>query len=602
MDNVSPFEPTVLGAMWKYKWLVSFVVLVLSGLAVAYALFSPVSYQAVSSLVVEDPRASSLFDIGNTQNPQRYVADQAAILLSGSVAERASSTEPELDDAEHVLAGLEVFFDDGSNVIDVVYTSDDPDVAVAAANAVAAAYEEIRLEATSASFSEALAQLEDSTAQVEAQIVELQAQITQEIESDPSRNALDQQMSDALARLVELQADLDTATGSELDGLRGELDDVFRQLQTYQLMANIQDDDPALAALLEEQRQTVERKADLLQRQDELSVEARLASSGIVLSSPAIAANAVGVDPTRMLAIGLMLGLLLAAGIAYLLALRNRVFDDRSEPQIVLGVPLIAEVPSFREEKIKGELPVRTDPTSVAAESFRFIAAGLEVEADAGTPGTRPSHMADPYTPLVRTFAVVSPSLGDGKTTVAINTALASARQGKRVLAIDADFGHQQMSSLLTDGHPPEHGLTDLVEQSMPFNYVVERIPVPGGATLDLMARGSVPVTAPDFFRSAGVRTFFEGIGEEYDLIVIDTPPLLHVAYASPVVRYADRTVVVVSHGRKVGPSEELASRLEFLETGTIGYVYNRAPMREAVQYGGSLQDVLGQPRVSPKS
>lgn len=597
MDDISPFEPTVLGAMRKYWWLVVLLVLAFTALGVAYALLTPVSYEATASIVVEDPAASAVFDVGNAQPPQRYVADQAAILGSSRVAERAAETEDSLEDAEAVLDGLDVFWDQNSNLIQVTFVSDDPDLAVAGANAAASAYAELRLETTSASYTAAIAQLDDSIAEVEAQLAELQVQIEVQYQGDPSAGSLDEQLSGALARLVVLQEELPNASGAELDELRAELDDVFQQIQTFQSLANLESQRPELVALLEEQRLTVIRKAELFQRKDELSVEAELESTGIVLYSPAISAEVVSADLRRTGAVGFFVGALLAAGAAYLLALRKRTFGERNEPELVLGVPLLAEVPSFRAERIKGGLPVTSHPASVSAEAFRFISAAVDVEAEPGIPaGEAGTNLFGDESGLAKCFIVVSPNLGDGKTVVAANTALASARQGKRVLAVDADFGYQGLSTLLAGEHPPVTGLTDLVEREVPFRNVAHRLPFKEGARLDLVTRGTVAITAPDFFRSNGVKRFFDAVRDEYDVVIIDTPPLLHVAYASTLVRYADQAVVVVSHKENVAASEELADRLALLEIEVMGYVYNKAPLRDdMIRSEGSLEDLLGQ-------
>ncbi len=660
MDDISPFEPTVLGAMRKYWWLVIFIVVATTALAIVYSRYSPARYRATANLVVEDPLATSLFDVGAAASPERYVATQAAILGSVLVTERAAEAEDSLGDAEAVLDGLIVIWDEDSNLIQVVFTSDDLESAVVGANAVASAYFQVRREATSTSFSAALVQLDDSIAEVEVQLADLQAQIDTSITRDPSYDSLDSQLSESLARLVTLQADLPNTSSARLDDLRDELDDILRQIETFQSLADLEflrpelRRDPSrnsldsqlseslarlvtlqtelqvalstasgtrpddlrdeldnilpqiqilqglanpeseggleLALLQEEQRQTISRKTGLLERKDELSVEARLESTGIVLFSPALTAEEVGADSGRIGAVGLMLGVLLAAGTAYLLALRKRTFSERGQPELVLGVPLLAEVPNFRAERIGRELPVWTHPSSVSAEAFRFIASAVDVEMEQSLPAEgNGAH-------LVRCFIVVSPSIDDGKTIVVANTALASVRQGKRVLAIDADFGHQKLSTLLAGEDAPIEGLTDVVERGVPFSDVAYRVPLKEGATLDLVARGTVAVTAPDFFHSSGIGAFFRMVKEEYDLVVIDSPPLLHVAYTSALARYADRVLVVVSHDGNVTPVEDLADRLSFLETEVMGYVYNKAPLRDDMtRSGGSLQDVLGQ-------
>lgn len=594
MDEVSPFEPTVLGAMWKHRWLSLVVVAIVTALALGYGYTRPVSYEAVATFVVEDPRASALFDFGNVQRPERYVANQAAILESTAVAERVVADRPDFDDPADVLDGLEVFWTSSSDQIQLRFTADTPDRAVAGVNAVADAYRELRRESTAATFTAAVAQLDDSIAEVDARLADLQARIESTLAGNPARQTLDAQFDTALARLATLQAALPAASGTELADLRADLDDVLQQLQTLQLITNLETNRPELAALLDQQRATAARKADLVARKDELDVQSRLESTGITLYAPALDAAEVGTDLRRAGAVGVVLGLLLAAGLSYLLALRRRTFTDRTQPELVFGVPLLAEVPNFREEGIRTELPVRTHPASASAEAFRFAAAALDV----GTGGPLGGRRVEPGASGagVRTVAFTSARLGDGKTVVAANTALAAARRKSRVLVIDADFGDQRIATLLSGGQLPQTGITEIVEQGHTLTSAVHRVALADGVGLDLLARGSVPVTAPEFFRGAGTRAFFEGVRERYDLIIVDTPPLLQVAYSSALVRSADRVVVVVPHEGPVGAAEELADRLGFLAATVIGYVYNRAPLRDDAARGvGSMKDVLGE-------
>jgi Mrp family chromosome partitioning ATPase len=582
--------------MWKYRFLATLIVVATTSLAIAYALLSPVSYQATANLVVEDPATTGLFDISRVQAPQRYVADQAAILRSTVVAERAATAEPALPDPEAVVDGLDVFWDGESDLIQARFTADDADSAVKSANAVINAYAEVVAERTSGSFAAATVQLEDSIAEVETQLTDLQQEIQLQIQGDPALTTLDRQLSEALTRLIELQGELPDASQSRLPVLREQLDDILQQIQTLQTLIGLESQRPELALLLEEQRQTIFRKAELLRRMDELSVEARMESSGIALADPAIFAREVGADARRTTAVGLMIGALIAAGTTYLLALRRRTFSDRAQPELILHAPLLAEVPNFRSERIVGELPVKVYPESVSAEAFRFIASAIDIEteqrsaSDDGVP-----RFANSTSPPVRTFVVVSPDVGDGKTVIAANTALAVARQGKRVLLVDADFGNQKLSQMIGGVDVPKVGLTDLVERRVPFPRIVNRVPLAAGATIDLVTRGTVRVTAPDFFRSEGVKTFFEAVKDEYDLVLIDTPPMLHVAYSSAIIRYADRVLVVTNHDGKVATVEDMADRLALLETEIMGYVYNKAPLRDdMIRSEGSLKDVLG--------
>ena len=82
----------------------------------------------------------------------------------------------------------------------------------------------------------------------------------------------------------------------------------------------------------------------------------------------------------------------------------------------------------------------------------------------------------------------------------------------------------------------------------------------------------------------------------KYDLVLIDAPPLLRVAYATTLARLADRGMVVVAHGGDVHVAEELRDQIELVGTQPIGYVYNMAPLRaEMTLSAGSMADTLGE-------
>jgi Mrp family chromosome partitioning ATPase len=281
----------------------------------------------------------------------------------------------------------------------------------------------------------------------------------------------------------------------------------------------------------------------------------------------------------RIFAIGLLLGGLLGTGLAYLLALRRRTFTRRLEPELLLEAPLLAEVPAFSEEGIYDPLPVRSAPSSAAAEAFRFAAAALHIrEASAGA----------------KSIVMVSATVGEGKTTVAANTAIAAAHEGARVLLIDADFGDQALTRMMLGSEARGPGLTDVQKTGFQLGDALRTIDVTGGASLSLLGRGQLPVTAANFFRSEAARGFFRDVGELFDLVLIDAPPLLQVAYSATLLRHAQAALVVVPHRGTVTKIEEVAERLQFIGIPTLGYVYNRAPLRpEMTVTEGSLRDVI---------
>jgi Mrp family chromosome partitioning ATPase/capsular polysaccharide biosynthesis protein len=601
-------EATMLAAIWRFRWLVLLMVILGGALGGVYAMLQPARFEATASLIVQDPRASSVFETASGQQPGRFIADQVAILESTVVAERAAQYAAESGvtlSADALLEDGRTLYYDDSDLIEIRFEADTPETAVSGANLIAASYQAIRRESAAQNYASALQQLDSSIEGVGDRLVALGEEIAAQLAPNPAREELNQQLDDALVRLAELQQTL-TEGSATVDpeataATRAALDDLLRQFQTLQVIAGLDESDPEVTALLEQQQEAIARQSALIQRRDELKVDAELESIGIVVFIPALEAEEKGSPLARSLPVGLILGGLLGAAAAYYLALRHHRFTNRFQPGPILGAPFLGEVPEFGDEGIRKELPVQAVPTSASAEAFRFVAASLDVVLGRTNPrvpavGSQP----EPARP-VRSLVVVSGRPGDGKSVVAANTALASARQGNRVLVIDADFGNQRLAALLSPAQNAP-GLTELVEQGRPLEAVVQTLDLSGGVTLDLLPRGLLVVTAPEFFGSPAAQAFFRAVRDQYDLVLIDAPPLLQVAYASTIVRCADRALVVIRHGGDVAVAEEIAERLALLGAEAAGFVYNRAPLRDAMTSSeGSLKDVLGRGPQQPR-
>ena len=151
--------------------------------------------------------------------------------------------------------------------------------------------------------------------------------------------------------------------------------------------------------------------------------------SGIsALSSARLPTSLSGTSVIPLGIIGFAVGLLLSAGICYLLATRRRKLRDRFDPSLVLDASLLGEITDIPG---KTSLPARDRPRSVPAEAFRFTSSALairQLQAEAVI------------------VAIVSGYGSDGKTTVAANLAVTAAREGKNVLVIDGDLESQAIT------------------------------------------------------------------------------------------------------------------------------------------------------------
>lgn len=583
MNDISPLDPTIPGAVWRYKWLVLLIVLIGGGLGVAWASFTDPLFTAKAELIVEDPGAISVFDSTSSAQSERYTADQIQILDSPAVEDAAELLVlEELPDFDRDVSTMSTIGGDSdSSLITIRVSSPDREEAQIVANALVVAYQQIKERTAEESAQAALDELDVSLELVDNQVLDIQARVAIARSTSTQRNELDSQFIDAVDRIVELQAELAiSGSGTRADQIRIELADLLLQVQTYQEIQTVESTNPTLSPLIQELQSTIDRRAALEARRDQIAVDSKLVTRGIALTSPARLPSGDGREETRAGLIGAVAAAFAALAIAYSVAIRRRSFTNRAEPEIIIEAPIISEVPRFGDEGINTSLPVQDMPQTRTAESFRFAAAAIDIQSAASG---------------ARSLVVVSGNARDGKTTILANAAMAAAREGNRVLVIDADFGSQNLSQLLVGNIPPATGITEVVETGADLRRAMVTVPIADGAALSLLSRGHRPVIAANFFRSAATRVFFEGIRDEFDLVLIDTPPLLHVAYTSIISRYADGALLVVNHGGAVSELEEVVDRLDFIGTKPIGYVYNRSPLRsDQTEIEGSLKDILG--------
>jgi len=532
-------EADPITAIRRHPLVVLFHTLVFAAIGVVFALGQPDSFSAKAGLVVEDARASTLFS-SRSSNADRYVADQVAILESRVVAERASELLTAEGSAvaisvEDFLDGTSVTYDEDSNFVTIEFFSDTASKAQAGADAIGLAYETVVAEALAEDAEQAVAELDEAIDAAVLEIDTLQSQIEGLPAEDDARVELDNQL--ALLR--------------ELTLLRSQIE-----------------------------------------------VDARLAGNGVAFLAPADPGESRAISIFSVVVLMSALGALIGAAVAYWLGQRLRdYFENRLAPSSILEAPLLAEIPSIAPATSTGTdepslLPILDDPESAQAEAFRVLVGGLvqrldeKQNAGGATQGL--------------TLAVCSSTLGEGSTVVAVNTAIAASQAGLGVALIDGDLGTQSASSLLAgfspDSEPP--GLTDLIQsQDKNQQESIVEIKARTAGSIYVVGRGQGDMTATEVFGSRRTSRVLSDLENEYDLVIVDVPPLLQVAYATAAVQKANQALVVLRHKSSVENLQELRYRLDVIGVKALGYVYTDSPPRrnrDAVAGGGRAFDVLG--------
>lgn len=116
--------------------------------------------------------------------------------------------------------------------------------------------------------------------------------------------------------------------------------------------------------------------------------------------------------------------------------------------------------------------------------------------------------------------------------------------------------------------------MAEVVAGDAILREVMHEIPSTDSGSISILASGSLSVGTVGFFSGAGASKLFRGLSITYDLVLIDAPPLLEVAYTSNLAGHADAVLMVVREGTSLDSVRDAGGRLHFLSTPMLGYVY----------------------------
>jgi capsular exopolysaccharide synthesis family protein len=281
----------------------------------------------------------------------------------------------------------------------------------------------------------------------------------------------------------------------------------------------------------------------------------------------------VAPDFAKSLSLGSVLGLLAGLAISVLIEMSDRSYQSPTDIQRHLGVPVIGHIPSIdmgRERKLTGD--EKADPSLVAyhrpgsgiAEAYRNIRTALLM----GTPH--------------RVVQITSANPGDGKTTLSANLAVAIARSGKRCLLLDCDFRRPRVHQLF--------GLANTVGTSSIVNDGVEPADAiqPGPLdTLDILTTGPRVDNPAELLLTPRFSELLALMRERYDIVIVDTPPVLAVSDPSAVATMTDGTILVMRMSRYARPlAGRVKETLALVGGKLLGVVVNGTGDHGSYGYG----------------
>ena len=290
----------------------------------------------------------------------------------------------------------------------------------------------------------------------------------------------------------------------------------------------------------------------LLQRFKEVSAEAGVTSNNIsVIDRAEPPLLPISPNPKVNIILSLLAGLVIAlATVAALETFRDGVRDP-DEVEQRFGVPLLGVIPRLKGPAAAAQL---VDRSSDISEAYQTVRASVELCSDQGTP---------------RTLVVTSSREGEGKSTTALAMARDAAASGRKVLLIDADMRRPSVHKLL--GLQKIPGLSNMLTQQMPASAVIHPTDTDG---LFAMPAGPKPPSPAELLGGAGFRALLTYLKDEYDQIIIDSPPVLGLADAPRLASIVDGTLVVMEANRSQrGAITAAMRRLNAARANIIGAV-----------------------------
>ena len=325
----------------------------------------------------------------------------------------------------------------------------------------------------------------------------------------------------------------------------------------------------------------------LMQRVKETGITGELRTNKIRVIDPAeVPRAAVWPNRPRQLRLAAFWALAAALGLVFFF----ESFDNRLKlPEHVksdLGLPLLGWVPAISTKGVQA--PAVTAVNSVTKISHRAIRAALPL-LDNGVPPNFTEALRSVRTNLLFSFAgegvrsvlVTSTGPAEGKTIVASNLAIAIAQIGRRVLLIDGDLHRPRLHELFT--HEQKPGLSDLIVGNAKASEVV----LPSGVRgLWVLPSGARPPDATALLGSQRFKSFLADLADQFDWIIIDSPPVMAVSDAAIMAHVIPEVVFVV--GAEMTSRHHARQAIEKLETvgaHVLGAVLNRVDLARNAYY-----------------
>jgi tyrosine-protein kinase Etk/Wzc len=414
------------------------------------------------------------------------------------------------------------------------------------------------------------------------------------------------------AELFNVLSEMDKELRSMLATMEGRLQDLSKRLEAARDQAMAIPDSVLVLARL---RREVEVNGDLLAQLKGKYQEVMIQESGLIeevkVIKPALEPRHPINTPNTLLntVTGGLIGLVVGLVLALIVETMDTSLGTIEDVEEILGIPVLGVIPSVEEFVVgeKGESGAKTGgeplvthfaPRSPVSEAYRSLRTNLQfIRTDKEA----------------KSYLITSSSLQEGKTYNVVNLSLSLAQAGEKVLLIDADLRRPTVHRIF--GLKRQPGLTDYIvgtgeleqkpentvelDMTLTFNSaqidngwervtnnivdlmlgefgIDDILKTPGLDNLHVINAGQSLLNPSEILRSPRFKEFLREVREHYDIIIVDTPPVLPVADAFEVARDVDGVILVYEVGRiGRGILNRAKVQLENMNSDVLGVILN---------------------------
>ncbi len=305
-----------------------------------------------------------------------------------------------------------------------------------------------------------------------------------------------------------------------------------------------------------------------LARLKETTVQRGLQEADARVLSPSINGQYVEPRKSMILALSLILGGMIGVAIVLLQQFLHNGFRTAEDLERHTGISVMGQIPRIPISKRESLVPyLKSKPTSAASEAIRNLRTSVLL-----------SNIDSPPKVIMSTSSIP----GEGKTTQAISLATNFAGLGKSVLLIECDIRRRTFTRYFKN--VPDGGIVTALARERPLNEIVFHDPE---LDVDVLMGEKSAVNAADLFSSDRFHEFIRNARNSYDIVLIDTPPVLVVPDARVIGQSVDAILYSVAWDRTAkGQIDEGIRQLATAKLKITGFVLSQIDPKGMVRYG----------------